>query len=280
METITWIVPSTPAISWYRPVYSPDGKTLVFERTSQGQTLLYTCPADGSSAPVPFVQDVPSGLKQQTRPDWSRAAGDGVAFSSGDGIWLTNPQGEQTQLLAGTAGMIYPSWYPDAQSLAVMVTNDGSPYTAQIDRNGTLVQRLIPDNLYGGMPSISQANSANLAFPGQPTGTPYNQQNNKIYISTGPSNATLLDDSQGRAPWWSPDGSLVAFESNRSGQGYAIYVASPDGSNLQQLTDPQYGAEHPKFSPDGKSIVLAGHTSSGEKHFSIGVIAFSGQAPL
>lgn len=276
MQTITWIVPSTDDVSWYRPVYSPDGSALLFERTSARQTLLYTCPANGGSDPVAFIRDVPAGLTQQTRPDWSRAAGNWVAFRGNDGIWLTDPDGEQTTRLAGTDGMTYPSWYPGAQSMAVMVDNDGAPYTAQIDRDGTFVQRLTPESLYAGMPSISQANGAGLAFPGQHAVPPYQQDNNRIYISTAPSNATLLDSSQGRAPWWSPDGTLVAFESNRGGNGYAIYVARPDGSDLRQLTDPGAGAEHPKFSPDGKSVVFAGHRTPGDRKFSIGVIPFTG----
>ena len=278
MQAITWVVAATSDISWYRPVYSPDGKTLLFERTTGGQTLLYTCPVGDGSNPVPFLQDVPSGLKNQTRPDWSRSAGNWVAFADpSNGIWLTDENGEQTQQLANTGGMTYPSWYPGAQSLAVMVTGQGEgPYTAQIDRDGKFVQRLMPDSLFAGMPSISQANSADLAFPGQKAVPPYNQDNNKIYISTAPSNATLLDSSQGRAPWWSPDGALVAFESDRSGGGhYAIYVAKPDGSGLQQLTDPSVGAEHPKFSPDGKNIVFAGFQNPGDKKYSIGIIPFT-----
>jgi Tol biopolymer transport system component len=277
MQEIDWLVPSTDTISWYRPVYSPDGGVVLFERTESGATVLYKY-TFGSADPSPaaFLQDVPPTLTLQSRPDWSHADGNWVAFTGNGGIWLTDQNGEQTKRLSKTAGMAYPSWYPDAQWMAVKVGNDGQPYIAQIDRDGTFVQRLMPDTLYGGMPSISQTNIDDLAFPGQPAIPPYNENNNLVYISTAPSNATPLDSHQGRAPWWSPDGCLVAFESSRSGTGYAIYVAKPDGSDLCQLTDPAVGAQHPKFSPDGKNIVFAGRRNPGDKHFSIGVIPFNG----
>lgn len=38
---------------------------------------------------------------------------------------------------------------------------------------------------------------------------------------------------------------------------------------------PSIGAQHPKFSPDGNSIVFAGKMNPGDTKFSIGVIPFT-----
>ncbi len=56
-------------------------------------------------------------------------------------------------------------------------------------------------------------------------------------------------------PSWSPDGSRIAFASNRTG-GYQVYTMKPDGSDVQPLTLSQkYGySGWPVWSPDGKRI--------------------------
>src|SRR5262245_14995147 len=55
------------------------------------------------------------------------------------------------------------------------------------------------------------------------------------------------------SPTWSPDGKLVAFASNRSGN-FEIYVRRVDGG--QEVNDTDHPAEdvQPAFSPDGRSI--------------------------
>lgn len=53
---------------------------------------------------------------------------------------------------------------------------------------------------------------------------------------------------------WSPDGSKIAFASNRSGD-FDIWVMNADGSNLIDVTDADGDQRFPSWSPDGKSIV-------------------------
>jgi Tol biopolymer transport system component len=277
MQTISWLT-GGDGVSDYRPVFSPDGRAVLFERSQAGTrgTKLYILKLDGGE-PEPFLPD--STLISQTRPDWG-VRNNLVAFCGDGQIWLAKADGTDAHALAGTEGMIYPSWYPDGESMAVMVNNDNQPYTARIDRAGNPPKRLSPDSLYAGMPSVSQQHPSVLAFPASPATPPYTQGNNQIYVSTGPDDARKLDGKQGRAPWWSPDGSLLAFESNRETGGpyaYAIYVSTPDGSWQQRLTDPHYNTQHPKFSPDGTTIVLAGQRGGGRDHapWSIGTIPFT-----
>ena len=58
------------------------------------------------------------------------------------------------------------------------------------------------------------------------------------------------------APAWSPDGSRIAFISDRNGRR-ALYVMDADGSGVRQLTDePLRSADAPAWSPDGSRIAF------------------------
>jgi Tol biopolymer transport system component len=55
-------------------------------------------------------------------------------------------------------------------------------------------------------------------------------------------------------PSWSPDGSQIAFVSNRD-DGQFLYLMDADGSNLHLLSQ-QNGSEWPDWSPDGEMITF------------------------
>ena len=74
------------------------------------------------------------------------------------------------------------------------------------------------------------------------------------------------------APCYSPDGSRIAFESDRGGT-QQIYVMGADGSNQQRVSFGNGRYSTPVWSPDGKYIAF---TKQGEGKFGIGVMAPDG----
>ena len=56
------------------------------------------------------------------------------------------------------------------------------------------------------------------------------------------------------SPDWSPDGSQIAFTSERT-NGLSIFVMDADGANVRQLTEGPFDVA-PKWSPDGKRIAF------------------------
>jgi len=72
---------------------------------------------------------------------------------------------------------------------------------------------------------------------------------------------TGADSSRNIDPAWSPDGTRIAFASNRSGE-WDLYVLDvehalnnpTDGDGALQLTDDEFQDETPAWSPDGRQI--------------------------
>jgi Tol biopolymer transport system component/DNA-binding winged helix-turn-helix (wHTH) protein len=54
---------------------------------------------------------------------------------------------------------------------------------------------------------------------------------------------------------YSPDGKRIVFSSTRSGR-QGVWISSDDGSNLVQLSNPDYASGSPQWSPDGTRIAF------------------------
>jgi Tol biopolymer transport system component len=65
---------------------------------------------------------------------------------------------------------------------------------------------------------------------------------------------TQLDWKDG-SPAWSPDGTRIAFSSERDGNA-EIYVMKADGSGVTRLTNTKADDGDPSWSPDGKRIAF------------------------
>jgi Tol biopolymer transport system component len=147
------------------------------------------------------------------------------------------------------------------------------PRTSKMSIAGVVKPRTLSGKgMWAGMPSVNQASE--LVFAGQlASGGTYNQDTNCIWRTDAggrklrplEANYSGLPNSQGRAPWWSPDGQWVVFESNRpipaNGQPnggnpdnqYAIYLYKADhtGGPAMQVTNPEFNMNHAKFFPAG-----------------------------
>jgi len=72
--------------------------------------------------------------------------------------------------------------------------------------------------------------------------------------SDGSNWQELTDD--GTQPVWSPDGSRIAYVSERDGNP-EIYVMNADGSDQQRLTTNSFVDYQPSWSPDGAQLAFA-----------------------
>jgi dipeptidyl aminopeptidase/acylaminoacyl peptidase len=82
--------------------------------------------------------------------------------------------------------------------------------------------------------------------------------NDEIYVDAKNLTNNAATDT---TPAWSPDGSKIAFVSNRSG-AFNIWVMNADGSEPTQLTNQSGADAEPAWSPDGSKIVFSSQRDS------------------
>ncbi len=88
--------------------------------------------------------------------------------------------------------------------------------------------------------------------------TSYRSGNRDIYLmDPDGSHVTQItyDPEDDYQPAWSPDGSKIAFASNRGGMGTQVWVMNADGTTATRIT--VGGGFHPSWSPDGQHIAFS-----------------------
>jgi len=76
-------------------------------------------------------------------------------------------------------------------------------------------------------------------------------------VETGASRQLTAGAGSDSSPAWSPDGSLIAFVSDRAGAPQ-VFLISPDGGEARQLTELEKGvAGTPAWSPDGTKLAFS-----------------------
>lgn len=130
-----------------------------------------------------------------------------------------------------------------------------------VDRQGTRVRRVIDEEISWETEGHWSPDRTRIVFS--------EQQGLHVMNADGTGATLILDDPGARQPVWAPDGSAIAFTSDRDGD-QEIYTIHPDGTGLTRLTDSPGVDEAPSWSPDGSRIAFHSQRSGNTDVFVMG----------
>jgi Tol biopolymer transport system component len=216
-----------------------------------------------------------AGSQKRLPPPFGLAVPGLVAFTSGDDIIATMPDGTGRRPLVANDGVQWGLiWSHRGNRFAYWSASSANAELAHLwvaDGDGSNQHRLTGDPVPGVadlLPNVTWSpDDRQLAF----------SNNGVLYVAdadgTGLHRVGDPDHDRG-FPVWSPDGSLIAYTGSPLHDPYttwSVWVISPDGAGDHQVIPAAGGAEianvNPSWSPDSRSLLS--HTGDGTEPTSI-----------
>jgi len=200
-------------------------------------------------------------------------------------IFISNPDGTLPSNLTAvqtTSDEIEPSWSPDGAKIAFasdqtgdweifIMNSDGSGKTQLTSNVGLDVAPAIsPDGTKIVFVSNRDGDFEIFVMNIDGTGVTQLTSNNKGDGAQGPD---LFGLGFGiSVPSWSPDGTKIAFTSDRDGGDLDIFIMDADGTNVTQLTTSSADDYDPFWLPNGEEIVFVSDREGIPQLFKINLI--------
>src|SRR3954466_5025978 len=241
------------------PHFSPDGRTIVYTvshvdvKQNRRVSQIWTVAADGSSTP----RQLHPGPEWASQPRW-RPDGRAIAFVSSrreagapEGnaakpqVWLLPLDGGTPKRLASLQnGANTDQWSPEGSRLVVASASGPSDSVR---------------------PASDVRHFAHANYKFNDTGW-FDDKRTHLWVVDATSGAstqiTSGDDWNDSDPQWSPDGSRIAFVSDRTGKAFDmghntdVWVIAAAGGPLTKISDHPGGDTSPRWSPDGQTIAF------------------------
>ena len=255
------------------PRISPDGKLVAYvvTKVDRGQnrrnSSIWMVATNGTRAPWQFTTSPQSATSPRWSPD-----GQSLAFLS------TRPTSETPA--AGTGASGATTEQPRAQ-IYLLSMNGGEARRLTSLKNGVNSFQWSPDGnrlvvVSRTGPSDHRPESKdrsdvrhykNTSYKFNDTGW-FDDRRGHLWVvnvkSEGAKQITEGNDWNDSDAQWSPDGTRIAFVSNRTGKEFEgnrntdVWVILADGTSLTKISDHEEADSGPRWSPDGRNIAFTG----------------------
>jgi dipeptidyl aminopeptidase/acylaminoacyl peptidase len=247
------------------PALSPDGRQVAYTVTrvdraqNRRMSAVWVVPVDGGAPARQLTGSAVSSSAPRWRPDGKAIAFQSVRPVPGDSASQRSQEylldlggGEPRRLTAFPTGIQGCDFSPDGTRLACLSR------TGPSDRKA---------------PSSDVRHYTGLSYKFNDTGWFDDRKSHVWIVELASAKATQLttgDRWNDRDPQWSPDGTRIAFVSNRTGheadgdENSDVWVVPASGGEPVRISDHPDADESPRWSPDGSTIAFLGRNRDGD----------------